>query len=136
MLKENSWNPNEGNKFDAAKPPMALLDPSFLEGVASVLGFGANKYAAHNWRNGIHYSRLISAAYRHLGAINKGEDVDIESGLPHAYHLGCCVMFLASMMETRPDLDDRWKAPVADTKPTTNQSTQLPSSFKNPFSTN
>ena len=98
-----------GVKFDGDKPPMALLDASFLEGVASVLGFGANKYAAHNWRSGIHYSRLISAAYRHLGAINKGENIDPESGLSHAYHLGCCVMFLASMMETRPDLDDRWK---------------------------
>lgn len=113
MEKPNDWNPNAGNKFDGAKPPLALLDASFLEGVGSVLGFGANKYAAHNWRNGIHYSRLISAAYRHLGSINKGEDVDPESGLSHAYHLGCCVMFLASMMHTRPDLDDRWKAPVA-----------------------
>lgn len=109
MEKPNTWNPNEGNKFDAAKPPMALLDADYLEGVANVLGFGANKYASHNWRNGISYSRLISAAYRHLGAINRGEDIDPESGLGHAYHLGCCVMFLASMMKTRPDLDDRWK---------------------------
>lgn len=100
----------KGEKYDKDKPPMALLDPSFLEGVASVLGFGANKYAANNWRNGISYSRLISAAYRHLGAINNGEDFDSESGLSHSYHLGCCVMFLASMMKTRPDLDDRWTA--------------------------
>lgn len=99
-----------GAKFDHDKPPMHLLDAPFLEGVASVLGFGANKYAAHNWRNGIATSRLISAAYRHLGAINKGEDVDPESGLPHVYHLGCCVMFLASMLSTKPELDDRWKA--------------------------
>lgn len=99
----------KGLKYDQAKPPIALLDANFLEGVASVLGFGANKYAAHNWRNGIQYSRLISAAYRHLGSINKGEDVDAESGLPHSYHLGCCVMFLSEMMRTRPDLDDRWK---------------------------
>lgn len=120
-MKPNTWNPNAGNKFDTDKAPMALLDPSFLEGVASVLGFGANKYAAHNWRNGIQYSRLISAAYRHLGAINRGEDIDAESGLSHSYHLGCCVMFLASMMETRKDLDDRWKAPVARTDPTTDK---------------
>lgn len=111
VFKPTTWNPNEGTKFDNDKPPMALLDPAFLEGVARVLGFGANKYAAHNWRNGIAYSRLISAAYRHLGAINSGEDIDPESGLSHAYHLGCCTMFLASMMQTRPELDDRWKAP-------------------------
>lgn len=101
---------NVGVKFDGDKPPMALLDPEYLEGIAKVLGFGANKYAADNWRNGIAVRRLISAAYRHLGAINKGEDIDSESGLSHSYHLGCCVMFLASMLNTRPDLDDRWKA--------------------------
>lgn len=102
--------PQAGVKFDQDKPPMALLDPEYLEGVAKVLGFGANKYAAHNWRNGIEYSRLISAAYRHLGAINRGENIDPESGLSHAYHLGCCNMFLAAMMNHRPDMDDRWKA--------------------------
>lgn len=98
-----------GVKYDHDKPPMALLDPPFLEGIARVLSFGASKYAPDNWRNGITYRRLISAAYRHLGAINSGEDLDPESGLAHSYHLGCCVMFLASMIETRPDLDDRYK---------------------------
>ena len=99
----------QGTKSDAGKPPMDLLDPEFLEGVAAVLGFGADKYAAHNWRSGINYSRLIGAAYRHLGAINKGEDIDPESGKPHVFHLGCCVMFLSWMMKHRQDLDDRWK---------------------------
>ena len=107
--KDGGWTQPVGTKYDQDKPPMALLDPAFLEGVAGVLGFGANKYAANNWRAGIKYSRLVGAAYRHLGAINKGEDVDPESGLSHSHHLGCCVMFLASMMETRPDMDDRWK---------------------------
>lgn len=101
--------PPTGNKFDQDKPPMALLDPEFLEGVSRVLGFGANKYVAHNWRAGISTSRLISAAYRHLGAINKGEDYDPESGLQHSYHLACCIMFLASMINNRPDMDDRYK---------------------------
>jgi Domain of unknown function (DUF5664) len=98
-----------GVKYDQDKPPMALLDAEFLEGVASVLGFGARKYPANNWRNGIDASRLISAAYRHLGAINKGEDIDPESGLQHSYHLGCCVMFLASILNHYPSHDDRWK---------------------------
>lgn len=98
-----------GQKYDQEKPPMALLDAEHLEDIASVLGFGARKYATDNWRNGITYRRLISAAYRHLGAINKGEDADPESGLPHTAHLACCVMFLGWMAKNRPDLDDRWK---------------------------
>lgn len=99
----------KGAKYDQDKPRMDLLDPPFLEGVAKVLTFGAQKYAAHNWRGGIAYSRLIASLYRHLGAINRGEDIDPESGLPHVYHLGCNCQFLASMMQTRPDLDDRYK---------------------------
>lgn len=98
-----------GLKYDNEKPRMDLIDANYLEGLAKVLTFGANKYAAHNWRGGINISRLIAASYRHLGAINRNEDLDSESGLPHVYHLACCIMFLSSMLETRPDLDDRWK---------------------------
>lgn len=98
-----------GLKFDQEKPRVDLLDPLALEGLAKVLTFGAVKYAAHNWRGGISYSRLIAAMLRHTLAIIRGEDNDPESGLPHVDHLGCCWMFLSNMMKTRPDLDDRWK---------------------------
>lgn len=98
-----------GVKYDGTKPRIDLVDAEFLEGLGEVLGFGAQKYAAHNWRGGIHYSRLIAAAYRHLGAINKGEDLDPESGLPHTAHLGCCIQFLHWMMKHRTDMDDRFK---------------------------
>lgn len=98
----------EGLKFDQEKPRMDLLDSEFLEGVAEVLTFGARKYAAHNWRGGINYSRLIASIYRHLGAINRGEDFDPESGLPHVHHIGCNAMFLSWMMKHRKDMDNRW----------------------------
>lgn len=98
-----------GQKLDSEKPRMDLIDSEFLIGLASVLTFGANKYAAHNWRGGISYSRLLAAAYRHLGALNAGEDVDGESKLGHVFHLACCAMFLSWIMKHRPDLDDRWR---------------------------
>ena len=103
-----------GEKYDTEKPVMSLIDNYFLLGLASVLTFGAKKYAANNWRGGISYSRLISAAYRHLGSLNNGEDLDEESGLGHVFHLACCVMFLSWMMKFRPDLDDRWKGSTND----------------------
>lgn len=98
-------------KHDQGKAPMSLLDRHALEQIAAVLGFGAKKYAAHNWRGGIAYSRLLDAALRHLMAFADGEDLDPESGLPHVAHAGCCIMFLLGMMNTRADLDDRYKAP-------------------------
>ena len=95
-------------KDDSGKPPMELLDRYALEQTALVLAFGARKYAPHNWRKGIKHGRLLAAAMRHLLAIIDGEDVDPESGLSHAAHLSCCVMFLQWMQRHRPDLDDRW----------------------------
>jgi hypothetical protein len=64
---------------------------------------------ADNWRGGIQYTRIISAIHRHLAAIQEGEDIDPESGLPHVYHIGCNVQFLGWMMQNRPDMDDRYK---------------------------
>jgi hypothetical protein len=98
-----------GLKYDSEKPRTDLLDPLAMEGLAKVLAFGAQKYAANNWRGGLSYSRLAGAALRHTFAILRGEDNDPESGLPHVDHLGCCWMFLSNMMKTRPDMDDRWK---------------------------
>lgn len=102
-------NFNVGTKFDQDKLRMDLIDAKAMEGLASVLTFGAKKYAAHNWRNGIHYSRIMAALLRHVSAIQRGEYIDPESGLPHIDHVGCCWMFLSNFMKTRPDLDDLWK---------------------------
>lgn len=98
-----------GTKHDQGKPPMALLDHHALTEIAKVLGFGARKYDDHNWRKGFPFSRLVSAAMRHISAWNSGEDNDPESGLSHLAHAGCCLMFLLSLHNDKPELDDRYK---------------------------
>lgn len=98
-----------GVKYDQDKPRMDLLDADAIEGLAQVLTFGAKKYAAHNWRGGISYSRLLAALLRHTFAIMRGEYVDKESGLQHIDHIGCCWMFLSNHMKNRPDLNDLWR---------------------------
>ena len=98
-----------GVKYDSDKPRMDLLDPHAIEQLAKVLGFGAQKYAAHNWRKGISKGRLLAAALRHLFAYLGGQDTDPETGLSHAAHAMCCCMFLLGL-EGRADLDDRFKA--------------------------
>lgn len=97
-----------GVKFDNGKPRMDLLDSYAVEQLSLVLAFGAEKYAAHNWRKGISKTRLIAAALRHLFAYLRGEDKDLETGLSHAAHAMCCCMFLLGL-EHRADFDDRWK---------------------------
>jgi hypothetical protein len=98
-----------GQKFDGDKPRLDLVSRQALEGLASVLGFGARKYAAHNWRGGIEYSRLIGAALRHINAFNDAEDLDPESGLSHIDHAQCCLMFLSDQIKRGTGLDDRYR---------------------------
>ena len=99
----------EGIKYDKDKAPMDLVTPEFLEQLAHVLGFGASKYGRHNWRNGIATSRLISAALRHITALNGGENKDVESGLDHAAHAAANLMFVQWIIKNKPELDDRYK---------------------------
>lgn len=96
-------------KHDLGKAPMSLLSREALERTAEVLAFGAQKYAAHNWRRGFEWSRPLSAAQRHLLAFQDGEDRDPESGLSHLAHAMCCIMFLLEFEKTHRELDDRWK---------------------------
>lgn len=96
-----------GLKYDGDKPPLELLSTSALNELGRVLGYGAEKYARNNWREGIVYSRLVSATMRHLLAFNDGEDLDPETGLSHVAHAMCSLMFLEELRRERPELDDR-----------------------------
>jgi len=99
----------KGSKQDQDKVRLELLSATWLMGVGRVLTFGAQKYAAHNWRQGLHQSRLLGAALRHLVAFMGGQDRDPETGMSHLYHASCCLMFASELLETHPELDDRWK---------------------------
>lgn len=104
----------ESKKFDSGKPPISLIPHDYLVAVAEVLAFGAAKYDKHNWRQtGFEWSRLLDAAYRHLGAFNDGEDRDPESGLSHVAHLACAVMFLLVHERQRLGKDNRFKRSCA-----------------------
>ena len=105
-------------KFDTDKLPVNLLSTEALNQTAAVLKFGADKYHAHNWRDGFAWSRPLAAAMRHIMAFNDGEDKDPESGLSHLAHAACCIMFLLEFEKTHPELDDRYKVDVHKTKDT------------------
>lgn len=101
-----------GLKYDNGKAPLGLIPYESLQGTAQVLAFGAKKYAAHNWRGGFEWSRLIDAAMRHLHAFNAGEDLDLESGLSHADHAACCIAFLQAHIKSGLGTDNRYKPPA------------------------
>lgn len=102
----------EGAKFDDGKNQLELISPYAEWGLGEILTFGAKKYAPRNWEQGINFSRVIGAIKRHLNAIQRGEDLDPESGLFHADHLFTEAMFLSHffhLYERYEQFDDRPK---------------------------
>lgn len=87
--------PEGAVKYDSGKARMELLPLASLEEIAKVMTFGAEKYAAHGWKSleGAE-GRYTGALLRHLAALDKGEEVDPETGLPHIAHAACNAMFL------------------------------------------
>jgi hypothetical protein len=99
----------EGTKYDKGKLPLDLWSPYAIEETTKVLAFGADKYKAYNWAEGIRYSRVFSALLRHLWAFWRRRKLDEESGLSHLAHAMCCLMFLLHYEATLayPAFDDR-----------------------------
>lgn len=84
-----------GEKFDDGKLRFDLLPKGALEEIVEVLGYGARKYSADNWKLVPDArSRYFAAAMRHIMAWHSGEEKDPESGLSHLAHAGCSILFL------------------------------------------
>jgi hypothetical protein len=85
-----------------------LVTPEMIEALATVLTYGAKKYADRNWEKGIPYMVSVGAALRHLLQFLKNNDIDEESGLQHIeqafLNLG---MIVTQKRRNRTDLDDR-----------------------------
>ena len=94
----------------------SLIPVPALDIMARLYGFGAEKYAAHNWRKGYEWSKSFDSLFRHATAALNGEDIDPETGLPHlagaAFHCFTLMVF----MQEHPEFDDRWK-PETDIEP-------------------
>lgn len=68
-----------------------------LEGIATILTFGARKYKPNNWRNCTELERYDAAFMRHYFAYAKGEDNDSDSGYPHLWHALTNLAFLLEL---------------------------------------
>lgn len=106
-IESNNWG--SGARFNQDKAPYELIPLHLLETTARVFGYGAKKYAAWNWAKGMPFSVVIGCLKRHLAAIERGEDIDPESGLPHIGHLMCNALMLQHYMDSFPEGDDRPK---------------------------
>lgn len=93
-------------KYDGGKPQMDLVPLCSMYAVAQVMTFGAKKYSPNGWKtvpNAV--PRYTAALLRHLTAIQLGEVIDPDSGLPHWDHVACNSMFL-SWFHRNPQLEE------------------------------
>lgn len=97
----------EGYKADEEKIRMDLIPPEAVEALATVLTFGAKKYADRNWEKGMKWSRPFGALMRHMWAWWKGEEKDPETGYSHLWHAMCCIAFLVTYEQRGIGTDDR-----------------------------
>jgi len=91
MMKKKK---SKGLKYDGGKAPLYLISTYAMEELAKVLDFGQRKYAPFNWANGLHYSRVISAAKRHIANWEERQDIDPESNCHHLAAALCNLMFI------------------------------------------
>ena len=104
-------------KADTDKPRLDLVPPEAMTAMGRVLTFGAAKYAARNWEQGMSWGRIVAALLRHLFAWIGGEDQDPESGFSHLDHVICNAAFLVTYEARGVGEDDRSKRVAAKAGP-------------------
>ena len=97
----------EAMRFNDGKVEWSLVDFKSLEPMVRVLEFGAQKYAKHNWKQGMDVTKMMESLLRHAFSFLSGETEDQESGISHIGHIMCNAMFIQWMLENKPERDDR-----------------------------
>ena len=82
-------------KADAGKAQLTLVPRKIIWDIAAIREYGNEKYGdPENWRQ-VSDERYRNAAFRHfLAYLDDPNSVDMESGMPHLWHLACNIAFL------------------------------------------
>jgi hypothetical protein len=107
---------DKGLRYNEGKLRVDLIPPEWILGLAEVMTKGAEKYEARNWEKGMEWSKCYASLLRHTLKFWSGEDIDPESGLPHAYHIAWNALALYTYSQTHPEYDDRPERSRPETK--------------------
>ena len=94
------------------KPQVGDMDSLFILEMGAILTQGLAKYpndpdGMPNWYKGGSYRSFCASILRHAARLAAGEDLDEESGLPHAAHIAIDAMFVRSWQRRGVGVDDR-----------------------------
>lgn len=97
-------------KLAEGKAPLEKIDPDFVDAMARVQAAGDEKHANHHWTEGVPFSAVIGAVKRHVADIERGEEIDLETGEQHAAHAANGLMYIHHFLsnpEQYGSFDDR-----------------------------
>lgn len=85
-------------KHDEGKPRLSLVPTQIITDIARVREYGNKKYRdPDNWRT-VEVERYRNALFRHLLLyLDSPFGNDVESGLPHLWHIATNVAFLCEL---------------------------------------
>lgn len=89
---------------DAGKPKMSLMPHNELMRVLERYRAGAEKFGAHNWKNGMQLSELYDSAQRHLTSWYM-QDQSEDHAAAAVWNILCAMW----MEQNKPEMDDRQK---------------------------
>jgi hypothetical protein len=105
---------NPKTAYGIKKPSLAKIPPAALIHLAVVMGLGAKKYGAYNWRETqVAASVYLDAADRHILSWLDGESIDPESGASHLAHAMACLAIILDAEACGCLVDDRPPAGAA-----------------------
>jgi hypothetical protein len=91
---------------DTGRPRVSLIPPSSIARLGQHFTNGAEKYADHNWKRGIPYSRMLDSMHRHILAFEEGDTS--EDHLAAIAWGAVCLMYFEDKKMTHLD-DLVWK---------------------------
>jgi len=97
-------------RYNQGKVQWSLVDYKSIEPMVRVLEYGCFKYSKNNWKKGMPVSQIIESMLRHTYKLLEGELVDPESGIEHVGHIQCNAMFLAYVLNEKPEFNDLEKS--------------------------
>lgn len=102
-----------GARFNSGKPALDMIPLHLLEGAARVFHGVTTRevkpYPKWNWAKGMPWSVPLGCIKRHIGAWERGEDKDPETGESHLDHIICNLLMLKHYEDAFIEGDDRPK---------------------------
>lgn len=100
-----------GNRNNKGKLRWRNIPPFLIKPLVEVGQMGELKYGTYNFLNGLMLNDTMDSLQRHLDAFldPAQSDIDEESGLNHLAHISWNALVALYHLNTRPELDDRFK---------------------------